>query len=517
MQRFATSAAVILSATLSVGCTSQPSQFRSELGSFIEKLRSSPHAPPGFVVVAVDRDQTLFERAYGVREVASGVAMSLDTPIYNASVTKAYTGVLAAVLDAHGELPLSTSLRDTWPEMKLPAGLDPAAITATQLLSHTSQLSDGGLIFKSVTTGEVSAQDVPEHLQAFARRSAPGFVYSNLGPFVYSAMVERKTGLPWRDSLARHVLEPMGLHRTSARLESVAAEVAHCHYWKDGEWHSAPAKPTPVLNAAGGMYASGRDTGRFLQAFLSDDDSAGGGISAAVLARTWQLVAEQNRDFLGMHRDGYGLGWDLGTYDDHRFVSRSGGYTGCRALILFLPKEQFGVAVLSVGDTGANDFNAAIVRQAIDYRVGSPQAKQRVGERVSEYERAAAAELARLPGPLGPAQPVANELAKEMVGAYENERLGRLFLTRENAAFVLRVGLWTADLHYTGGVDFIAIERGTDTRTKLALQRDGAGRVPTLVLDDDRFERVAIPSTPTSPSVDTTPAGSTPTPLPRAQ
>jgi CubicO group peptidase (beta-lactamase class C family) len=508
MQRFATRVAVILFAALSAGCTSQPSQFRTDLGSFIERLRSSPHAPPGFVVVAVDRNQSVFEGAYGVRDVSSGVAMSLDTPIYNASVTKAYTGVLAAVLDARGELPLSTSLHDVWPDLTLPAGLDPAAITVSRLLSHSSELSAGGLIYKSVVTGEVAAKDVPAHLQAFARRGAPGFVYSNLGPFVYSAMVEHKTGLAWRDSLARNVLEPMGLLKTSARLEDVAAEVAHCHYWKDGEWHSAPSKPTPVLNAAGGMYASGRDSARFLQAFLSDD---------AVLARTWRPVVEQNRDFLGMHRDGYGLGWDLGTYDDHRFVSRSGGYTGCRALILFLPKEQFGIAVLSVGDTGVNEFDAAIVRQAIDYWVQSPQAEQRAGERFAEYEHAAAAEFARLPARLGPSQPVASELARALVGAYENERLGRLSLTQESDALVLRAGLWTAELHYQGGLDFTAVERGTDTRTAVALYRDGSGRVPALVLDDDRFDRVATPSTPASPSVGTTPAGSAPAPLPHAQ
>ena len=198
MQRLATSAAVILLAALSAGCASQPPRFRTELGSFIDKLRSSPHAPPGFVVVAVDRKQSVFEGAYGVRDVASGVAMSLDTPIYNASVTKAYTGVLAAILDDRGELPLSTSLHDMWPDLTLPAGLDPATITVSRLLSHSSELSAGGLIYKSVVTGEVTAEDVPAHLHAFATRSAPGFVYSNLGPFVYSAMVEHKTGLPWR-------------------------------------------------------------------------------------------------------------------------------------------------------------------------------------------------------------------------------------------------------------------------------------------------------------------------------
>ena len=487
VMRFMTTAAVVLLAASSAGCTSTPA-FRQDLGSFIDQLRGGAHAPPGFVVVAVHRDKTVFERAYGVRDVASGIPMSLDTPIYNASVTKAYTGVLAAVLDASGQLPLSTSLRDVWPTLTLPAGLDPAAITASRLLSHSSEVRAGGLIYRSVTTGEVSARDVPEHLQRFATRTEPGFAYSNLGPFVYSAMVETRTGVPWREAIAREVFEPMGLHKTSARIEDVASDMAHCHYWQDGGWHGARPKPTLTLNAAGGIYSSGRDTGRFLRAFISDHDS---GINSATLRRTWQPIAEQDRDLLGMHRDGYGLGWDLGTYDGHRFVSRSGGYTGCRALILFLPIEQFGVAVLSVGDTGVNTFNSAIVRQAIDYWVGAhPQ--QRAAERLREYEQAAAAEFARLPQQDARAQAaVEPEFVRAMLGTFANERLGGLVLAQESGGLVLRAGIWIADLAYQGDGEFIATERGTNSMTSLKVVRDASGGVAAVVLDDDRFDRAA--------------------------
>ena len=485
--RLVTTAAVLLLGALCVGCTSGPVRFRHDLGSFVERLRASDHAPPGFVVVAIHRNQTVFEGAYGVRDVATGVPMSLDTPIYNASVTKAYTGVLAAVLDARGELPLSTSLRDVWPELTLPAGLDPAAITASRLLSHSFELRAGGLIYRSVTTGEVSAQDVPAHLQRFATRTEPGFSYSNLGPFVYSAMVERKTGTPWREAIARNVFEPLGLRQTAARLEDVESQAARCHYWQDGAWHGARFKPTITMNAAGGMYSSGRDTGRFLQAFVSDADAVGG-ISSATLRSTWRPVAQQDRDVLGIHRDGYGLGWDLGTYDGHRFVSRSGGYTGCRAIALFLPTEQFGIAVLSVGDTGVNAFNSAMVRQAIDYWVGARE--QRAAERIREYQQAAATEFAQIAPRERPPRAVEPELAQAILGTFQNERLGRVLLTQESGGLVLRAGVWTADLEYQGDTAFIAIERGTNNATALHVVRAASGGVTSIILDDDRFDRV---------------------------
>lgn len=505
MHRLLANACVALLVLLTPGCahrqppradaaaaTAVPTDFPSQLAAFIERLRADPSAPPGFAVVAVRRDGTVFEGAYGVRDSASGASMTLDTPIYNASTTKAYTGLLASVLDARGQLPLTTSLRDVWPALKLPSGLDPAAITVERLLSHTSGLRAGGLIYRSVTTGEVTASYVPEHLARYATREKSGFVYSNLGPFVYSVLVETRTGVPWREAIAREVFKPLGLSKTTARLEDFdATDVAHCHYWQEGAWQRAPHKPTAVMNAAGGMYTSGRDTGRFLKAFLTDGASADNRIPAAVLRQTWERFAEQDRELWGLHRDGYGLGWDLGTYDGHRFVARSGGYTGCRSIALFLPAEGFGIAVLSVGDTGVNVFNAAIVEQAIDYWLGSASAQQRSEERIAEWRRIAAGEFAairnRKPAPHAPLE---NTLAQAVAGTFENERLGRLSLSPEQDSLVLRAGVWTADIIHVGGDRFIAAERGTAESTTLRIIRDSADRVTAVVLDDDRFDRV---------------------------
>jgi hypothetical protein len=190
-----------------------------------------------------------------------------------------------------------------------------------------------------------------------------------------------------------------------------------------------------------------------------------------------------------MHRDGYGLGWDLGAYDGHRFVSRSGGYTGCRAIALFLPTEQFGIAVLSVGDAGVNTFNSAIVRQAIDYWVGARGA-QREAERIREYEQAAATELAQIAPRERPTRVVEPELAQAILGTFQNERLGRMLLTQESGGLVLRAGVWTADLVYHGDTAFIAIERGTNNATVLHVVRAASGSVTSIILDDDRFDRV---------------------------
>lgn len=104
-------------------------------------------------------------------------------------------------------------------------------------------------------------------------------------------------------------------------------------------------------------------------------------------------------------------------------------------MILFLPDEDFGMAVLSVGDAAATTFNAAILRHAIDLWTSHPQAEQRVQSYLEEYAEAAEKEMARLAAAetaLPPRAPIDTAYAQAVMGAYENERLGRVLVANEN-------------------------------------------------------------------------------------
>src|SRR6476659_7490047 len=126
--------AAALLATQSTAARPDESRFRQRLGAYFDQLRRDSNAPPGFVVVVVQGDRTIFARAYGMRDVATGAPLTLDHALYTGSTTKAYTGLLAAELDRRGLVPLSTSLADLWPDLTLPNGIDPATVTAAKFL-----------------------------------------------------------------------------------------------------------------------------------------------------------------------------------------------------------------------------------------------------------------------------------------------------------------------------------------------------------------------------------------------
>lgn len=460
------------------------------LSRYVDRLRASPAAPPGFALVVVRGDRTVFERAYGVRDLARRAPLTLDTPIYTASATKAYTGLLAALLDRDGVLPLDATLADVWPAMPKPAAFDPANVRAAALLSHTAGIHEGGVQFRSNITGQIAADDVPTRLAAYAVARDESFRYANFGPYVWSAMAQARTGKPWRDLVAARIFEPLGLARTTARGDTFPQrDVARCHARRDGRWMPLDAKPGAVLNAAGGIYTSARDSGRFLLAFLTDAANAPG----SPFRRTWQREATQDRDFQGFRRDGYGLGWDLGSYGGHRFVARSGGAAGCRSMLLLLPEQRLGISMLTIGDAGANAFNAAVVKAAIDAWTNSPDAAINKNIYFEAFQASAAeafAQAAALDAQRRTWNDADPRLRHAATGVYENPRLGRFEIRESRRALRVRGGVLDLPVRHVAGDDFVVDEPGRDAAEPLRLVRDARGNVAAIVWTDDRYERV---------------------------
>jgi CubicO group peptidase (beta-lactamase class C family) len=464
-----------------------------DFAAFAARLAADPSAPPGFAVVVTDGRRTLYSRAAGVADAATGRAMGLDTPVYTASTTKAYVGLLAARLDLEGRLPLSTMLTEVWPELATSVSPDFSQVTAASLLSHTSGIWDPGLNWSSNAAGGVGPDEVRRHLAAYAKPVDHGFHYSNLGPFIYSMMVQARIGHDWRKELKAEVFEPLGLRHTAIVLEALdARHIAHCNTRLAGEWREVPLKPTPLLNAGGGVYTSAHDAARFLDAFMAPGPARG--VPAAALARTQAQVAAQTVDFFGFKRDGYGLGWDLSAYDGMRVVSRSGGYTGCRSLFAFAPDKSIGVVVLSVGDAGSNLFNVLMAQQAFDQWSQPAVAGARAAERLENFSRMAGAALKeadRQPVPdLTPLSDLGPMRAYE--GTYsDGGRLGAFRVSAGGPGLVASMGLFIVDLKPAGGDSFLGYVRD-DLATALSFrfERASDGRITVMNWDDRVFRRV---------------------------
>ena len=154
---------------------------------------------------------------------------------------------------------------------------------------------------------------------------------------------------------------------------------------------------------AGGHLTTVLDLARWLEAQLElgllDGDRV---FPAEVIAATRRQQVPQDRRFGSYHRHGWGLGWDLATYDGEPMVHRFGSYAGFRPHISFLPERGLGVAVLA-NDAALGGILVDLVANAIyDELLGKGDAtgrrsavRQQAAERVAMGRQRLGQELER--------------------------------------------------------------------------------------------------------------------------
>jgi hypothetical protein len=248
-----------------------------------------------------------------------------------------------------------------------------------------------------------------------------------------------------------------------------------------------------MSHCGAGCARRSRLTGSGLKVFATDGRSAGGKIDPATLRLTWQPQSVQDVNFAGLQRDSYGLGWDLGAYDGRRYVSRSGGYYGCRSFGLWVPELKFGVTVLSVGEVAVNTMNVAMIMQAVDLWAANSKAPERAATRIAAFHKAVASEAAKRqeadPRLTNPA-PFSSDIAAAAAGTYRNERLGHAVISPEGGRLFLATGVNKADLIPVAGTELLYFGHASLDSMPLKFSGSSGGKYDSFVLDDDRFERV---------------------------
>jgi CubicO group peptidase (beta-lactamase class C family) len=183
-----------------------------------------------------------------------------DTLFDAASLTKVMVTLpILLTLHARGVVDLDAPVRRRLPEL----GPDKAALTARQLLTHTSGLcAHRDFWHRCRTYQEVLAAVVDEPLA-----HAPGerFEYSDLGFILLGELAQRATGRSLPDAAADHVFAPLGMDRSgflpAAGLDVAATEVtdgvARC-----GTVHDDNAAAMGGVAGHAGLFVTLADTAR---------------------------------------------------------------------------------------------------------------------------------------------------------------------------------------------------------------------------------------------------------------
>ncbi len=291
---------------------------------------------PGVAVLILDHG-TIWQKGYGLSDLAAQRPITPDTVFDLASVSKQMTAMGILILMEAGELALEDAVSDHLPDFVDPNPDDPILIS--DLLYHISGLADYTGDAWQGTDAAFARLTVEDHLQWLNEQDVGGdrgveFEYNNSGYALLALIIERVSGQSFADFMADQIFVPLGMDDTvvfttlGRRIPNQAEG-----YAVSDQGDFEPSTLPSVIVGDGNIFSSIADLARYDQALRNGD---------LVDPETLQLAFTP-----GALDDGesfpYGLGWEV----SEDYVEHSGSWYGTSTFYRHYTEMPVTIIVLS--------------------------------------------------------------------------------------------------------------------------------------------------------------------------
>lgn len=329
---------------LAAPLAAQKAQDAATLARQVDSLATSaiekgPLAGLGIVVARGDR--VLIAKGYGFADLENRIPATAETVFEVGSVTKQFTALSIMQLVERKKLALTDDVQKLLPDVPLGG----RHLTVSQLLDMTSGLKNYTGISRAFSDDtfrlELSTKRMAEIISAQPPDFEPGtnWSYTNSGFFLAGMIVEKLSGLPYREYLQKNIFEPNGLTRTSyCDLSAIVPERARGYQpGAPGTLRNADPISMTVPFAAGAICSTALDLARYQRALVS-----GKIVSPASYARMSQQAVLKDG-----WRTAYGLGLVNDVIQGKRMVGHGGQINGFWTVLFYYPVEDVTVVLLS--------------------------------------------------------------------------------------------------------------------------------------------------------------------------
>jgi CubicO group peptidase (beta-lactamase class C family) len=340
-----------------------------------------PVGIPGLQTVVVKGGDVVWDSAYGKAVIAPlpEAVMTPDSILNIASISKMLVAIACMQQVEAGTLSLDADIDGVlpWPVRHPDYPDDP--ITWRMLLSHTASLHDDRFADEA---SYVYGTDHPQPLGDFmAQLFSPGgsyrvdgtfksarpgtaFEYSNYGVALAAYGVERIVGQPFHEYVREHIIEPLGMERSSYFMADLPEELMAvsygCNRGIDGRFVCLPfGTGDTVLShqysypdyPAKGMRTSARQYAKLIEMMMADGVTEG----TALL----QPTSIEQMLTPGPVQDNPFVAFGLGFYqflDQPTVYGHDGQNDGITTTAFF--DRAAGVGALAFGNSGGDDANS---------------------------------------------------------------------------------------------------------------------------------------------------------------
>ncbi|OLS29061.1 MAG: Penicillin-binding protein 4* [Candidatus Heimdallarchaeota archaeon LC_2] len=333
--------------------------FRKVFEPEVSKIMAD-YKVPGMSIFITKDQETIYSRAYGLRQKNQVKPATIDTLYGISSITKAFTclGILQLhqkkklnILDPISQyLPISLDFKD-----------DP--VTIQQLMSHNSGIpSLHSLVFTQMNQGLYESKiktyplgnwdDFYHHLNGAQSeiKFSPGkkYYYWNGGFVLLGQIIEKISGISYEDYIKTNILTPLNMNRSSVTYEKSKTDmdcaVGYNYKSLGSDFDRAPKEflTGPFISASAGIISSVSELTNFLHLLLNKGEFNGSQILTKELISEMfrphnENIASKPLEFIANAKQSYGYGLKIyDNYYGYTIITHSGisGVTGGNIAII---------------------------------------------------------------------------------------------------------------------------------------------------------------------------------------
>jgi len=264
---------------------------KTKLADQVLKQAAEAKEVPGVVAMAATDKGVIYEGAFGKRELGKDASMTLDSVVWIASMTKAFTATAAMQLMERSKIKLEQNAGELVPELASPKvleGFDPSGkprlrpakrpITVKHLLTHTAGF--GYEMWSSLIQECQKAESIPGIITCQNAALSLPLLFDPGERWEYGInidwvgkIVERVSGQTLDRYLEENILGPLGMKDTAFKITpSMRARLVPIHQrGEDGSLQPTstelPQEPEFFMGG-GGLYGTAKDYLAFTQMIL---------------------------------------------------------------------------------------------------------------------------------------------------------------------------------------------------------------------------------------------------------
>jgi len=321
----------------------------SQLDRYIDSFMKEWNIP-GLALGIVYKDQLIYAKGYGFRDLKNKLPVDVKTLFPIASNTKLFTATAACMLAEEGKLNLDKPVRNFMPLLNFSNDELNAKVTLRDMLSHRTGLPryDGIWVASPFTRKETIDKVV--HMKPLLG-FREGYIYNNMMFAATGAVMETVTGLSWEEITRKRIFQPLQMNASCFTNEEMMkyGNFAYAYYEPDstGKLQNVTyVAQSDALGPAGTIKSNIEDMSHWMIAQLNGGKYKGEqAITENAIKQTLipNNIADKEGKWGELSNSLYGLGRSMQTYKGNKIAIHTGSIDGYHSNLTFIPSESIAV------------------------------------------------------------------------------------------------------------------------------------------------------------------------------